>query len=126
MLDKIYQAMMADTFIVTHAGSRIKYYEYPEAANMEESHIVIDPLDAPKPGDYGDNEILTDDFLYQVDIWSKDISIRDELAKRIRKVLKEIGLVQYGGGADEYDGDYGIYRDARRYRGKEYTTDFDT
>jgi len=126
MLEKIYEALVADPYINTQAGDRIKYYDYPDAASMTDTHIIIDPLDAPQPGDFGDNEILTDDYLYQVDVWSKDRIVRDELAKKIRKVLWNIDLVPYGSGVDEYDKDYKVYRDARRYRGKEYVADLDT
>lgn len=126
MIDKIYETLTGDPYILAQVGDRIKYYEYPAAADMKDTHIIIDPLDASKPGDYGDNEILTDDYLLQVEVWSKNRKVRDELARRVRKLLRGIGVVQYGGGFDEYDKDYAIYRDARRYRGKEYTPEFNT
>ncbi|SDM14730.1 hypothetical protein [Sediminibacillus halophilus] len=125
MLDEIYQAMMADDFIVENAGGRIKYYEYPEAADLQEPHIVIDPLAPPSPEDFADNNWLKDDHLYQIEVWTKKRTLTDMLAKKIQSIMWKLGLAQVGG-LPEYDKDYGIFRDARRYTGKKYRKDFDT
>ncbi len=126
MIWEIYYKLLDDKYIESKAGNNIKFYEYPEAKDVEETHIIIDPLDVPKPDDYADNEWLTEDHLYQIDVWSKDMAERDEIAKRIQRIMwKELSFRQVGG-LPEYDSDLDIYRDARRYRSKAYREDFDS
>lgn len=121
MLWEIYDALIEDRYITEKVGGNIKFYEYPEAKSMMETHIIIDPLDVPKPGDYADNKWLTDDYLIQIDVWSKDINTRNELANKIREILwDKLNLTQLPGGVDEYNKEFDIFRDARRYRGKQY------
>jgi len=125
MLDKIYESLLNDDYIAEQAKGRIKYYEYPETATMDKPHIIIDPLDVPMPDDYADDTWLTDDYLYQIEVWSKSRSITEKLSARIRHVLWGMGFKQ-GSGMDEWDKDFNIFRDARRYRGKVYRDDFDS
>lgn len=121
MLYKIYNALIEDEYIIGKVGNRIKFYEYPEAKDMTATHIIIDPLDIPKPGDFADNKWLTDDYLLQIDVWSKNIEERNIIAGKIREVLwNKLNLKQLAGGVDEYNKELDIFRDARRYRGKQY------
>lgn len=123
MIWNIYNTFIANEDINSLVGNRIKFYEYPEPNDVKETHIIIDPLDIPKPGDYADDIWLTDDYLLQIDVWSKDMGERDLIAKKIQRLMWEMNFRQIGG-MDEYDKDYDIYRDARRYRGKAYREDF--
>lgn len=117
----IYEALMADDYIKQQASGRIKFYLYPESASMTQPHIVIDSLSPPSDGDYADNEPLTEEYLYQIDVWTKNRLVTKELAKRVKKALRQAGITYIPGGVDEYDKDTGIYRDARRYKAKTYT-----
>ncbi len=128
MLWDIYNVLKENVVINDLVGNRIKFYKYPEPKDMKETHIIIAPLDPPKPGDYADDQWLTDDYLLQIDVWSKDMEEKDLIAKTIRKVLwDKLNVRQFGGnGVDEWDEDYDIYRDARQYRGKKYRKDFDS
>lgn len=121
MMMFIYEALMADDYIKQQASGRIKFYIYPESASMTQPHIVIDSLSPPLDSDYADNEPLTEEYLYQIDVWTKNRLITKELAKRVKKALRKAGVVYIPGGVDEYDKETGIYRDARRYKGKTYT-----
>lgn len=121
MIYKIYESLIADPLIQEKAGNRIKFYEYPSTENFAGTYVVIDPLDNPIPKDYADNKWLTEDHLFQIEVWSKSLSDRDAVAKQIRQVMWEkLGFSQTGGGVDEWEKDLNIYRDARRYRGKVY------
>ncbi|SEQ23637.1 hypothetical protein SAMN05216232_1989 [Virgibacillus subterraneus] len=120
MLDVIYEAFIADSLISSKVGGRIKFYEYPETADMTKTHIVIDPLDTPKPSDFADNKWLMEDFMFQIEVWSKNKTDRDMIAKRIQYIMWDLNFGNDGSGVDEYDSDLSIYRDARRYRGKSY------
>jgi hypothetical protein len=121
MIYKVYDALKTNNLIQQKVGNRIKFYEYPPTKDMQGVYIVIDPIDTPKPGDYADNKWLTDEYLYQIDVWSKKLQDTQSVAKEVRQIMwAELGFSQDSTGPDEFDKDTGIYRDARRYRGKEY------
>jgi len=120
MIWKIYEKLIADPLISHHATGRIKFYEYPATGDFSRLYIIIDPLDVPKPSDFADNKWLTNDYLYQIDVWSNNLAITEAVAKKIQQIMwDELNFGQTGG-MDEYDEDFKIYRDARRYRGKAY------
>ncbi|MEI3596907.1 MULTISPECIES: hypothetical protein [unclassified Oceanobacillus] len=123
MIWTIYNALLADAVISDLAGDRIDFYEYPEPADIKETHIIIDPLVVPKPGDYADDTWLTDDYMFQIDVWSKDMDERNLIANKIQYFMWKLNFRQIDG-MDEYDNEYDIFRDARRYRGKAYRKDF--
>ncbi|MCM3030385.1 MULTISPECIES: hypothetical protein [unclassified Niallia] len=123
VLAKIYNALIADAFIAEQASRRIKYYEYPESGNVEEPYIIIDPLDVPEPSDFADDTWLTYDCLYQIEVWTKNRTTTRQIGERVHQVLWKLGFRQ-NGGLSEYDS--GIFREARRFRGKLYREDFDT
>lgn len=123
MIWEIYNALIADEYINEKAGNNIKFYDYPEAKDVKETHVIIDPLEPPKPGDFADDKWLTDDYFIQIDVWSKRMDERDIIAKKIQPLMWKLGFKQVGG-IDEWDKDFDIYRDARRYRGKAYRKDF--
>lgn len=116
MIDEIYEALKEDILI---ADTPIKYYQYPATGDMSGTYVVIDPLDVPIPSDYADNDWMTDEFLYQIEVWSKSPAEKETIANRIRDIMWDLNFSQ-GSGADEYDKDLKIYRDARQYRGKKY------
>lgn len=126
-LMKMYNALIADKYIreqtlVPGYGSsehRIKFYEYPENGNIDGPIIIIDPLGPPLDAEYGDDDPIIEEYLYQIDVWTKKRLVTKELAQRVKDVLRREGFYYYSGGIDEYDN--GIYRDARRVRGKFYT-----
>jgi Protein of unknown function (DUF3168) len=121
MIYKVHEALKTSPLIQQKVGNRIKFYEYPPTANMQGVYIVIDPVEPPRPGDYADNQWLTDEYFYQIDVWSKKLDDTQSVAKEVRQVMWEVlGFAQDSAGPDEFDKDTGIYRDARRYRGKEY------
>lgn len=132
MIWEIYDALIADEYIGNKTkfenedgehGHRIKFYEYPEPKDVEETHIIIDPISAPVPATFADDKWLTDDYMFQIDVWSKDLEERNLIANTIRKIMWKLNFRQTDG-MDEYDNDYDIFRDARRYRGKSYRKDF--
>lgn len=121
MIYKIYNAFLAEPLIQSKVNERIKFYEYPAAGDVSGPCIVIDPIAPPLPGDYADNSWLTDDYLFQIEVWSNSLEDTEAIAKQIRSTMwKELGFSQTGTGVDEWDPDTGVFRDARRYRGKTY------
>ncbi|MGH2319395.1 tail completion protein gp17 [Planococcus sp. SE5232] len=122
----LYNALMADPYINQHAAGRIKFYEYPATSSVTQPFIIIDPLSPPLDTDYADDDSLAEEYLYQVDVWTKDRKITKELASRVKKALRNNGFYYYAGGVDEYDAATKIYRDARRFRKKVYSEDIET
>ncbi|MGE6379978.1 hypothetical protein [Peribacillus muralis] len=126
VLKMVYDALIADPIINEKAAGRIKFYKFPETSSVTTApNIIIDPLDVPLPEDFADDTWLTYDCLYQIEVWSKNRTNTRELAEQIEKVMWDFGFSQ-GSGPDEFDEATGIYRDARRYRGKLYRGDLDT
>lgn len=119
MMD-IYNAMMANDYIKQQAKGRIKFYEYPPTGDVSGPYIVIDPLSPPLPDVYGDDEPIADSYMYQIDVWTKSRTVTKEIAKRVGKIMRDLGYGYFAGGVDEWDKDTGIYRDARRYRNTIY------
>ncbi|MFD2637691.1 hypothetical protein [Piscibacillus salipiscarius] len=119
---QFYEAFKVDPIIQEKVGQRIKFYKYPNTEDLEKGpFIIIDPLDPPLPSDYADNKWLTEDYLYQIEVWSFNKTDRDLVAKQIQQILwDQFNFGNYGGGVDEWDQDLNVYRDARRYRGKKY------
>ena len=113
----IYYALIDDDYIKEKAGNNIKFYEYPEVKDVTETHIVIDPVAPPRPVKTADNERIVYEYFYQIDVWSKDMSERDEIMNRISQILKRMGFGE-NGGIDEYDKDFKIFRVAKRFIGQ--------
>ncbi|SHI02195.1 DUF3168 domain-containing protein [Virgibacillus chiguensis] len=130
ILDKVYEALIADDYIKkqtydeTVEEYRIKFYKYPATGDVDNPYIVIDPIDSPAPADYADNQWAKLDFLLQIDVWSRDRKLTDSVANRIRNIMWETFGFAQKAGPKEYD--EGVFRDARRYRGKLYRDDFDS
>ncbi|MDA6141573.1 hypothetical protein OSK03_27780, partial [Escherichia coli] len=78
-------------------------------------------LATPRPGDYADNKPMTDEYFYQIEVWSQSLEDTQRVAKEVRIIMTEVvGFSPYGDGIDEYEPETAIFRDARRYIGKEY------
>lgn len=117
MLWDIYYALIDDKYINDKAGNNIKFYEYPEAKDIKETHIVIDPVAPPRPVKTADNERIVYEYFYQIDVWSKNMTERDEIMNRISRILKNLSFGEHGG-IDEYDKDFKIFRVAKRFIGQ--------
>ncbi|MDN4525323.1 DUF3168 domain-containing protein [Fictibacillus fluitans] len=122
ILTIIYNALIADDHIKEKVAGRIKYYQFPATDDVEDAHIVIDPLDVPIPKDFADETWLTEDYLVQIEVWTKNRLATAELSSKVQQAMWKIGFSQ-GSGMNEYDRETGIYRDARQYRGKVYRED---
>lgn len=129
ILENVYEILAADPFIQTEVQDRIKFYKYPENGDMDKPIIVLEEVVPPDPDDYADNNWLTEDFFLHIEVWVKGKGgrkKRDQLAKRVRDLMwSKLGFAQVGAMPPEWDKDYKIYRDARRYRGKLYRDDLD-
>ncbi|MFD2628786.1 tail completion protein gp17 [Oceanobacillus kapialis] len=124
ILQEVYNALDADDYIKEQALGRIKYYEYPATGDVDNPYIVIDPIDPPTPADFADNNWTKLDYLLQIDVWSRDRKLTDQIADKVRDIMwKQFGFPQTAGPKEYADG---VFRDARRYRGTLYREDFDS
>lgn len=121
MLNKIYEALRSDAFILEKVEERFKYYTYPETGDVKKPYIIITPLSPPDPGDYADNHWLTEESLIQIDVWAKTRLDKDLLGAQIQNVMWSMGFGKSGTGIDEHDKEVDIFRDGRRYNCKIYT-----
>ncbi|MCM3487895.1 hypothetical protein M3689_01095 [Alkalihalophilus marmarensis] len=116
MMDEINELLLNDSIIKEKVSNRIKFYEYPDASALQGASVVIDPLDVPKPSNYRSNKPTSEEYLYQIEVWSKSKVDRDLIAKRIQDILIDQFDAGQSGGIDEWNQDYDVFRDARRYK----------
>lgn len=95
---------------------KIKFYEYPETADMRGNWVVLEPILNEYPSSYADSTWVTYDYLIHIEVWSRSKSENELLANHIRDLLWEAYRFKQADDHEEFD--LGIYRDARRYKGK--------
>jgi len=129
LLETTYNALKSDPFISAEVGNRFKYYEYPATGDISGPIIVMEEVGPEMPGDFADNDWLTEDYMVHIEVWTQGVggrTKRDAIAKRIKRVMwNKLGFYQASGMDPEWDKDTNTYRDARRYRGKAYRDDSD-
>ena len=125
---KIYDAIINNEEIMKHVPkNNIKFFDYPNAQEIKDIVIVIDPLDTPKPDDFADNDNLTYEYLYQIDVFVKQNKgvngrvISDRLVFLIQRIMWEVlGFGETSSIKPEYIKEFNIYRQAKRFEGKQY------
>lgn len=122
LITKLEDAIKSNPLIGEKVDNRIKFYQYPDSSDLDiGSYIVVDPLEPPTPREYADNKWLTEDQLFQIEVWSRNPIDGEGIANLIQKTLwNGLGCLNVGSGTKEYDKDLNVFRDARRYRVKAY------
>ena len=107
--------------------NNIKFFDYPNAQEIKDIVIVIDPLDTPTPSDYADNDNLTYEYFYQIDVFVKQKQgvngrvLSDRLVFLIQRIMWEVlGFGETSSIKPEYIKEFSIYRQAKRFEGKQY------
>src|SRR5699024_7056898 len=117
----IYDVLKDDEIIKEYCtsdrdGLRVRFFKYPETADMTGNWIVIDSLLNELPSNFSDNTWVAYDYLFQIEVWSKDREDNRILGARVRGLLWEkLGFKQKDS-INEFD--KSIYRDASRKTGK--------
>lgn len=127
-LDIVYNILKKDEVIKEHVSSeqdglRIKYFTYPETADMEGSWIVLESIINALPSNLADDTWVSYSYLLHIEVWSRKREDNLIIANRIRDLLWEKLKFKQNDSVDEYD--LGIYRDARRYKGVLHRSDLD-
>lgn len=125
---KIYEAIIDNKEIMNHVQkNNIKFFDYPNAQEIKDVVIVIDPLDTPTPADFGDNDNLTYEYFYQIDVFVKQKQgvngrvLSDRLVFLIQRMMWEVlGFGETSSIKPEYIKEFSIYRQTKRFEGKQY------
>ena len=122
---KIYEAIIDNKEIMNHVQkNNIKFFDYPNAQEIKDVVIVIDPLDTPTPTDFGDNDNLTYEYFYQIDVFVKQKQgvngrvLSDRLVFLIQRMMWEVlGFGETSSIKPEYIKEFSIYRQTKRFEG---------
>lgn len=125
---KIYQAIIANKEIMSYVNHEdIKFFDYPNANEIDGNVIVIDPLDTPTPTDFGDDDNLTYEYFYQVDVFVKNKPnmngrvVSDKLIFLIQRIMwEQLGFGETSSVKPEYIKEFNLYHQAKRFEGKQY------
>lgn len=125
---KIYEAITDNGEIMQHVQkNNIKFFDYPNAQEVKDVVIVIDPLDTPTPSDYGDDDNITYTYFYQIDVFVKQNKgingrvLSDRLVFLLQRIMwEQLGFGETSSMKPEYIKDFNLYRQAKRFEGKQY------
>lgn len=124
---KIYQAIIDNKEIMEHVPkNNIKFFDYPNAQEIKDIVIVIDPLGQDSPTNYGDDSPIAFEDLYQIDVYvkqNKNINARliaKNISFEISKALRLVNIYDTGSSIKpEYIKDFNIYRQIKRFEAKQ-------
>ncbi|GMQ73516.1 hypothetical protein [Tetragenococcus halophilus] len=125
---KMYEAIMNNEEFMSHVDkNNIKFFDYPNANEIQDVAVVIDPLDTPTPADYADNDNMTFEYFYQVDVFVKQKPgmngrvLSDKLVFLLQRIMWErLGFNETSSIKPEYNKEFNLYHQAKRFEGKEY------
>lgn len=125
---KIYEAITKNEEFMSHVDkNNIKFFDYPNANEIQDVVVVIDPLDTPTPSDYADNDNMTFEYFYQIDVFVKQKPgvngrvLSDKLVFLLQRIMwTQLGFPETSGINPEYNKDFNLYHQAKRFEGKEY------
>lgn len=125
---KIYEAITDNEEIMQHVQkNNIKFFDYPNAQEVKDVVIVIDPLDTPTPTNFGDDDNILYEYFYQIDVFVKQNNgingrvLSDRLVFLLQRMMWEVlGFGETSSMKPEYIKEFNIYRQAKRFEGKQY------
>lgn len=125
---KIYQAIITNQEVMSYVNhENISFFDYPNANEIDGNVIVIDPLDTPTPTDFGDNDNLTYEYFYQVDVFVKQKNnmngrvLSDKLIFIIQRIMwEQLGFGETSSVKPEFLKEFNLYHQAKRFEGKQY------
>lgn len=125
---KIYKAITDNQEIMNNVNKNdIKFYDYPNAQEIKTTCIVIDAIDTPKPSDFADDDNLTYEYLFQIDIFVKQNTgingrvLSDRLVFLLQRIMwEQLGFGETSSIKPEYIKDFKLYHQAKRFEGKQY------
>lgn len=126
LMMEMYEAFKADKELSEHVKD-IRFFTYPNANDITKPVIVIDDLTTPIPKDFADDDNLTYQYLYQIDLFIKQNSnvngrlLSNRLILRIQRIMYEqFRFTVNSSGKPEYISDFNLYRSTLSFTGKIY------
>ena len=126
LMMEMYEAFKADKELSEHVTD-IRFFTYPNANDVKAPVIVIDDLTTPIPKDFADDDYLTYQYLYQIDLFVKQNSnvngrlLSNRLIYRIQRIMYEqFRFTVNSSGKPEYISDFNLYRSTLSFTGKIY------
>ena len=126
LMMEMYTAFNADDLLAEHIQD-IKFFDYPNANDINVPIIVIDDLTTPIPGDFADNDYLSHQYIYQIDIFVKQNNsvngrlLSNRLILRVQEIMwNEFGFHITSAGKPDYLKDFNLYRSTVSFTGKIY------
>lgn len=126
LMMEMYEAFKADKELSEHV-KEIRFFTYPNANDVKAPVIVIDDLTTPIPKDFADDDNLTYQYLYQIDLFVKQNSnvngrlLSNRLIYRIQRIMYEqFRFTVNSSGKPEYISDFNLYRSTLSFTGKIY------
>lgn len=128
MTVQVYQALTNNKELMSLVDKRnIKFFDYPNAQDVTDTVVVIDPLSTQIPSDFADDDNLTYTYLFQIDVFVKQKQnvngriVSDKVIFLIQRIMWEIlGFGETSSIKPEYIKDFNLYRQAKRFEGKQY------
>jgi hypothetical protein len=125
---KIYEAITNNEEIMQHVQkNNIKFFDYPNAQEVKDVVIVIDPLDTPTPTNFGDDDNILYEYFYQIDVFVKQNNgingrvLSDRLVFLLQRIMWErLGFGETSSIKPEFIKDFNLYHQAKRFEGKQY------
>lgn len=128
MMD-LYTTFLNDPVISQYiTEDSIKFYEYPNANEITNSVIVIDEVISPEIKDFADDNPLSYEYIFQIDIFVKQANnningslVSSELILRVQKIMWEVfGFSVFSSFAPDFNTDHKLYRQSKQFRGRKY------
>ncbi|MEX5937401.1 hypothetical protein [Mammaliicoccus sciuri] len=128
LMTEMYNVFLKDDVISQYVDKQaIKFITYPNANDIKKTIIVIDDLQSPTPRDYADNDNLTYEYAYQIDVFVKQNSnfnsrlLCERLILRVQKLMREeLGFVVLNTPKPNHDEEHALYRQTTIFKGKQY------
>ncbi|WP_323702018.1 hypothetical protein P3T86_09735 [Staphylococcus nepalensis] len=124
----LYDTFLDDQLISKHVkADSIKFYSYPNANDIQNTVIVIDELISPKMSDFADDDPLTYEYIFQVDIFVKQNKnnvngslLSRELILRVARIMWDLGFGEFQSFNPTYEENFNLYRQSKQFRGRKY------
>jgi hypothetical protein len=127
----MYEAFKNDPELSQHVKI-IKFFDYPNANDIKDPIIVIDDLTTPIPQDFADNDYLSHQFIFQVDLFVKQNTgingrlLSSRLILRVQRIMWEVfGFSVNMSGKPEYLKDFNLYHQTITFTGKKYINEME-
>ncbi|WP_305808930.1 hypothetical protein, partial [Staphylococcus epidermidis] len=93
---EMYEAFSNDPVISKHLKQdSIKFFDYPNANDIKNNVMVIDEVISPSFQGYADNQPLTYEYVFQVDIFSKQNSNNVNASLVAREVILRVSRIMW-------------------------------